>query len=116
MKSQNKTFFGIALATSAIALANPAHAASFQGLGDLPGGTFQGSALGVSGDGSVVVGSGNSANGLEAFRWTQAGGIVGLGDLPGGTFQGSALGVSGDGSVVVGYSYSANGLEAFRWT
>ena len=112
MKSQNKTFFGIALATSAIALANPAHAASFQGLGDLPGGTFQGSALGVSGDGSVVVGYSYSANGLEAFRWTQAGGIVGLG----GVSQSSAQAVSGDGSVVVGITFPATGNEAFRWT
>ena len=41
----------------------------------------------VSADGSVVVGySSSAASGpfaTEAFRWTQAGGIVGLGDLPG---------------------------------
>jgi probable HAF family extracellular repeat protein len=52
----------------------------------------------------------------EAFRWTQATGMVGLGDLPGSDFSSRATGVSADGSVVVGESDSANGLEAFRWT
>jgi len=72
-------------------------------------------ASGVSGDGSVVVGYSISGTGLEAFRWTQATGMVGLGNLPGG-ISSSASGVSADGSVVVGYSNSANGNEAFRWT
>ena len=107
MKSQNKnkTFFGIALATSAIAIGftNPARAASFQGLGDLPGGGFNSYASSVSGDGSVVVGFSSSVNNAyEAFRWTSTGGIVGLGELPGGGFSSTANGVSGDGSVVVG--------------
>jgi probable HAF family extracellular repeat protein len=122
MKNQNKTLSRIALATSAIVLglANPARAASFQGLGDLPGGNFGGGfysvATGVSGDGSVVVGRSNSASGFEAFRWTQTGGMVGLGDLPGGEFYSGATGVSSDGSVVVGNGISASGGEAFRWT
>ncbi len=38
--------------------------------------------------------------GGEAFRWTQAGGMVGLGDLPGGTFGSKTFFVSADGSVV----------------
>jgi probable HAF family extracellular repeat protein len=86
------------------------------GLGDLPGGGFFSTANGVSADGSVVVGQGTSANGAEAFRWTQATGVVGLGDLPGDIFESLAFGVSADGSVVVGRSRSANGTEAFRWT
>jgi len=86
------------------------------GLGDLPGGGYWSQALGVSSDGSVVVGYGNSASGAEAFRWTQAGGMEGLGDLPGGDFKSRAYGVSCDGSVVVGASDSASGWEAFRWT
>jgi len=91
------------------------------GLGDLPGGNvnmpggnFNSLAYGVSADGSVVVGYGTSANGIEAARW-QNGTMTGLGDLPGRGFLSVAHGVSADGSVVVGYGESANGPEAFRW-
>ena len=93
--------------------------ASFQGLGDLPDGKFYSEAAGVSADGLVVVGFGNSASGPEAFRWTQATGMVGLGDLLGGQFRSGVTmptRVSADGSVVVGYSDSALGGEGFRWT
>ena len=83
----------------------------FMGLGDLPGGGIFSQAFAVSADGLVVVGVSSSANGGEAFRWTQAGGMVGLGDLPGGSFSSVAWSVSGDGSVVVGKS----GGSAFRW-
>lgn len=38
------------------------------GLGDLPGGRFDSFAIGVSADGSVIVGGGNIADGTEAFR------------------------------------------------
>lgn len=94
----------------------PGGEATFEGLGDLPGGSFYSRAQGVSADGSVVVGvslSGNgSGNADEAFRWTESGGMQGLGALPGEDFDSAAEGVSDDGSVVVGSSYS----EAFRWT
>lgn len=90
--------------------------ASFLGLGDLPGGPFESRAYAVSADGDVVVGDGSSAEGLEAVRWTLAGGMVGLGDLPGGLFRSLADGVSADGSVIVGESYSTRGNEAFLWT
>ncbi|MFX0194664.1 MAG: hypothetical protein ACFFCW_00980 [Candidatus Hodarchaeota archaeon] len=97
----------------------PAHAtASFQGLGDLPGGDFFSVARSVSADGSTVVGESISASGIEAFRWTFAGGMAGLGDLPGGIFESIAQGVSEDGSVVVGASRSDpyyEYWEAFRW-
>jgi probable HAF family extracellular repeat protein len=86
-------------------------------LGDLSGGTLQSDAFGISFDGSVVVGMGNSASGNEAFRWTSGGGMVGLGDLPAGIFDSRALNVSADGLVIVGRSESALGDdEAFRWT
>ncbi|CCI04075.1 HAF repeat-containing PEP-CTERM protein [Microcystis aeruginosa] len=105
----------LGIGLGAIGVAFQAQAASFQGLGDLPGGIFHSNASGVSANGSVVVGTGN--NGNEAFRWTQATGMVGLGDFPGGFFERSvAYGVSGNGSVVVGYGYSSQGREAFRWT
>jgi len=48
-------------------------------LGDLPGGTDRSLAYGVSADGSVIVGVGNSTSGNEAFRWTASTGMVGLG-------------------------------------
>jgi probable HAF family extracellular repeat protein len=75
----------------------------------------------VSADGSIIVGRvrvGSSYG--EAFRWTEADGMVGLGLLPGGDqvlspFS-AAFGVSSDGSVVVGRSSSADGHQAFRWT
>ena len=112
----------LGIGLGAIGVTFPAQAASFQKLTSLPGGGFSPfalwSALGVSADGSVVVGSSKSASSggtgrTEAFRWTQATGMVGLGVLPGGYFSSSALGVSADGSVVVGYSDSEN--EAFIW-
>jgi probable HAF family extracellular repeat protein len=77
---------------------------------------FEGSAHGVSSDGSVVVGEMLTGGINEAFRWTEQGGRVGLGDLAGGEFLSRAVGVAGDGGTVVGISYSTNGLEAFRWT
>ncbi len=93
-----------------------AWAASFQGLGDLPGGEVYSTATAVSADGTVVVGISKSAQGSEAFRWTAGTGMVGLGDFPGGKFASSANGISADGSIIVGCGLSANGTEAFRWT
>jgi len=52
---------------------------------------------------------------MEAFRWTQTGGMIGLGDLPGGGFESYAHAVSADGAVIVGRSWSASGHEAFIW-
>ena len=57
------------------------------GLGDMPGGAFLSQGLGVSDDGSMVVGMGWSSSGYEAFCWNEAGGMVGLGDLSGGNFD-----------------------------
>lgn len=90
--------------------------ASFRGLGDLPGNSFQSYAFEISADGSTVVGIGNSSLGYQAFRWTSSGGMVGLGDLPGGGFRSEAYDVSSDGSVVVGMGWMDLGHEAFRWT
>jgi probable HAF family extracellular repeat protein len=88
--------------------------ASFVGVGDLPGGTFESCATDVSGDGSVIVGSSRSGDFLEAFRW-ENGVMVGLGKLRPDDAESQALGVSDDGSVVVGRSASGSHLEAFRW-
>lgn len=91
-----------------------------QSLGTLPGAGNGGRELysfatAVSGDGSTIVGSGYSANGIEAFRWTSAGGLVGLGDLPGGPFSSSANDVSGNGSIIVGEGMAGNDTLAVRW-
>lgn len=56
-----------------LALAISTSAATFQGLGDLPGGDFASWAAAVSADGKVVVGQSKSANGSEGFRWTYPG-------------------------------------------
>ncbi len=74
--------------------------------------SFIGWVSGVSGDGSVVVGSDVGS----AFRWAQVGGFTHLGDLPGGGTQSGAAAVSADGLVVVGVGTSESGREAFRWT
>jgi probable HAF family extracellular repeat protein len=69
-----------------------------------------GPATGVSADGSVIIGHGNSVGGRsKAFRWTQSDGIVSLGSLTSSSF---ANDVSSDGSIIVGNS----GFQAFRWT
>jgi probable HAF family extracellular repeat protein len=81
------------------------------GLGDLPGGRLNSGAEDVSGDGSVVVGRGEAAEGFRAFRWTAATGMVSLGVAPGDT-RSSARSVSQNGSVVVG----AGDRQAVRWT
>lgn len=91
-------------------------AAGLEGLDGLPGGSTVGRAMGISADGSVVVGYGEGALGREAFRWTAAGGMLGLGDLPGGAYWSEAYGVSPDGGTVVGTSWIDTGRRAFRWT
>ncbi len=97
-----------------ITAAAPGLATTFTGLGDLAGGSFSSQALGVSSDGTFVVGLSQSGSGLEAFRWTFGAGMQGLGDLNGGTFLSLALDVS-DASAIVGKGTSAAGPEAFRW-
>ena len=84
------------------------------GLGDLAGGAFDSQAFGVSPDGTLVVGRGESASGDEAFLWQSGPGMVGLGDLAGGIFESVAYDVT-DGGVVVGSSASTAGPEAFIW-
>ncbi len=107
----------LALVLAAELIAAPAEgAAGFAGLGDLPGGATLSQALGVSADGSVVVGESESASGTEAFRWTAAGGMQGLGDVPGGPFGSSAAAASADGGVIVGAAAGPVTSEAFVWT
>lgn len=95
-------------------------AASFRGLGNLKGGAPPHSIpWDISPNGAIVVGESQSANGLEAYRWTVATGMVALGSLGGEDFFSSAWRISADGRVIVGASRSPSSgerTEAFRWT
>jgi len=97
--------------------------AIFQPLGFLrPDGAGPVIALGLSGQGAIVVGQANSPSGLQAFRWAEATGITGLGAFanPGGLPSSGARACSRDGWVVVGSSALPNSLNEdgspFRWT
>jgi probable HAF family extracellular repeat protein len=92
----------------------------FVDLGTLPGGDNESRALAVSGDGSVVVGFADAANGrYEAYRWTSETGMVGLGLLP-EALDSRAHGISADGSIVVGQNSflqpPPGGMMPFYWT
>ncbi len=87
--------------------------ASFQGLDDLTGGTYDSCALGVSSDGSVVVGWSRADTGCEAICWNN-GQMKGLGDLPDGYYS-RAFDVSSDGKIIAGGSLSAPMAEALVW-
>ncbi|MGL5167813.1 MAG: autotransporter domain-containing protein [Afipia sp.] len=103
-----------------------------QGTGMVGLGTLTGTALGsysvanaVNANGSVIVGQSSSNTVIdpifmssgEAFRWTQATGMVGLGTLAPSDIESNALAVSADGSVIVGYSRNDSWVStAFRWT
>ena len=116
MKTIHSTLAGTAVAWVMIGC-QALQAASFVGLGDLPGGPYQSFVRDVSADGSVVVGTSRVADFTNsAFRWTPATGMVAM--APGGTFSAvsDAHGVSDDGSVVVGDGRSAGNPEGFRWT
>lgn len=118
-KASQSIRFPVAFFSSLLAIAAPgslAEAASFTVLPYLPGQTSGTEVFDVSGDGSVVVGATSSAQGTQAFRWTQSGGMVGLGTLGGSPYYSAAYGVSDAGLTVVGCSQSPSGIEAFRWT
>jgi probable HAF family extracellular repeat protein len=68
-------------------------------------------AYAVSDQGRVVVGQSQTDKGRQAFRWTQATGMVALG-TPAQHETSIAYGISADGKVIVG----TQGKVAFRWT
>lgn len=84
-------------------------------LGDLPGGPEFSEPEAINGDGSVVVGYGNTTGGQEPFLWTAGGGMVNLGALT-EVAQTVALATSSDGTAVVGTSATDSGTAIFRWT
>lgn len=66
----------------------------------------------VSDQGRVVVGQSQTDKGSQAFRWTQATGMVALVGTLAQREPSVACGVSADGKVIVG----SQGKVAFRWT
>lgn len=96
-------------------LCQPTNAANFRGIGDLPGGTYGSQSLGVSDDGSTVVGSSIASLGQEAFIWDEEGGIRSLGEIPGGKHKGGAFDASADGSIVIGWGNTVSGIQAVQW-
>ena len=88
---------------------------SFQGLGQQPGWTSS-YALGVSGNGSVVVGYvARVGTDTRAFARTATSGMQDLGTLGGNNSE--AYAASFDGLVVVGRATNSNNYyRPFRWT
>src|SRR5262249_29892207 len=93
-----------------------AAAQTLTGMGTLPGDTSS-QALGVSADGSVVVGIGGIGGGYtHAVRWTREEGPQNI--APASPFA-HAHAVSGNGLVIVGVGDPVDGTpgnSAFRWT
>jgi eukaryotic-like serine/threonine-protein kinase len=75
-------------------------AADFQGLGDLPGGSFVSTANGMSSNGKYVAGHSRTRKGFEAFRWSWDDGLVAY-SLP-NSKNCQANAVSDDGRVLCG--------------
>ncbi len=101
-RRSTKVLAMIVLSLASTPLTCLGHTVSFQGLGDLPGGSFISSAEDVSADGAVVVGWSMGAEQLEAFRWTKSDGIQRLWPPLDEHQWSQAYAVSADGSVVVG--------------
>jgi probable HAF family extracellular repeat protein len=94
----------------------PGGGARLLALGALPGGVAPSRALAVAPNGLAGVGAMTTLLGVEAFRWTAAGGMQPLGDLAGGAVDGAANGIAADAASAVGGAASGAGPEAFRWT
>lgn len=103
-------------------------------LGDLVGGRYWSTALGVSGDGQVVVGYADTFYGEDpedadsytqaAFKWVAGDGMTQLSSLGDGetddgtTFRpfSYAWAATTDGSIIVGYNNVSNRTENVLWT
>lgn len=102
----------VALCCAAVATAG---GAEFFALGDLPDGDFHSNVMGISGDGSTIVGwskANDNANGqYRAYRWREDIGMAPLGHIGPETANSTAVAASFDGSVIVGTV-----SDSFRWT
>ena len=72
--------------------------------------------MGISGDGSIIVGECDRYGGKEATAWSDPTVAIPLGDLDGGELYSRATGISAGGTVIVGQATGASGREASRWT
>ena len=98
-----------------LAPASSAAQPAFQGLGQIPG--FNGyEALGISADGSIVVGRTTRDApwpfSIQGFRWSAPAGITLLPSMDPIFPPSGAYAVSGDGSIIVGQ----NSADAYAWT
>ena len=88
--------------------------ATFTGIGDLAGGASASFALGLSADGTKVVGSGTAAGDVaRAILWS-AGTMTAITD-PAGTYTPSAAHAIADNGVIVGVAAGPRGPEAFKY-
>ena len=91
------------------------------GFVDLGLGDVLNSSIGISADGTTIVGGRVGTDGnTNPAMWQQATGWVDLGHPAEGCSMdgswGSSWGVSGDGSIVVGLAWYCPGAEGFQWT
>lgn len=77
-----------------------------------PGSGPVGQGLGISRNGSVIVGSFAG----QAFHWSQGSGSSALGSLSLTAPYSAAMAVSGDGTHIVGQTNDSKGGVAFRWS
>lgn len=95
-------------------------AGGYAALPDVPGGPTESYGLGVSGDGSLIVGRGTdgSFHNYQAAKWPNSSTVIPLENLPSTLDNSScALGISNDGSVIVGWCEDSTSYRfAVRWT
>lgn len=85
-------------------------------IGDLAGGDLNSRATGVSNDGNLISGTGNTATGNRAFLYNRNGGAFTQIDPLGSDIESAGADISGDGTTVVGTSSFSTNKQAFRWT
>jgi uncharacterized membrane protein len=86
----------------------------FQDLGALNPNAPEVQALGVSDDGTKVVGWSRAVSGFQRpFLWTAATGMQELPNVPGS--DAVASDIAPDGNIVVGYFLDSEGYHAFEW-
>lgn len=85
--------------------------ATFELLGDLPGGSVRSVATAVSADGAIVTGRGETSTSTLAWVWTAATGMQAL-PSPGSEDYSLANSISDDGSVIAGEARADSGFPS----
>lgn len=106
-------FAGVAVAAGLNPTSNAATVYSVTVIGDLPGGSFQSRARGISNAGQVI-GTSSATGGERAFLWTPNAGMQNLGVLPGGS-NSRAYGMNDFGQVVGRADTATSSSQAFLW-